>query len=136
MAAVSQGLHDEGRCEYIAAGTTQFGRNRQALNPELGTCAPGAPREFARLVTLRQILVKFPPGECGRRLHQFALLGAQREVHPVTLSVVLAFPPAERLALAQAARPGTQRPPPPATARPGAGRAGLPRHAPPPPFCP
>ncbi len=81
VAAVSQGLHDQGRREDVAAGATQFGRDGQALDPELGACLPRLARELARIVALRQILVEFPPGEVGRRLHQLALLGAQREVH-------------------------------------------------------
>ncbi len=62
--------------------------------PNFGTRLPCVPRELARILAFRQILVEFPPGEGSRCLHQFALLGGQREVHCVSLSAILACPSA------------------------------------------
>ena len=78
--------------EYIVLATAsrrsrsiQPGRNRQALDPELGTLAPRLPRELTGSLALHQILVELPPGEGGRRFRQLALLGTQCEVHAVPL---------------------------------------------------
>ena len=77
LAPISQGLHDQGRREDVAARATQLGGNWQALDPELGTCLPRLPRELARVLAFQQVPVELPPGEGGRRLCQLALLGAQ-----------------------------------------------------------
>jgi hypothetical protein len=66
-----------GRGEDVAPGAAQFGGNRQALDPELGACPPRLPRELARVVALRQMLVELSAREGGSRLGQLALLGAQ-----------------------------------------------------------
>jgi hypothetical protein len=77
LASVPQRLHDQGGRERVAARAAQFGRDRQAQDPELGAGLPRFPRELARVLALGQIAVELPPGEVGRRLGQLALLVAQ-----------------------------------------------------------
>ena len=87
MTAVSQGLHDQGRREDVAATAAQLGGDRKALDPEPGAGLPRLQGELARLLTFRQVLVELGAGEGGRCLLQLTLLGAQRELHPSPCSL-------------------------------------------------
>ena len=88
MTAVAQGLHDQDRRQDVGAAAAQFGRDRQALDPELGTGAPRVRGKLTRLLALGQILVQLPAGERDRRLLKLTLLDAQREIQflPLPLS--------------------------------------------------